>query len=53
MVAYRNIFTKTDKTQPPSTTRRKKSENKKTNIELDLEDLLSLKEPNKNSLVYN
>lgn len=27
--------------------------NKKINIELDLEDLLSLKEPNKNSLEYD
>ena len=54
MGAYKKIFTKTEKTHPHLTTRRKKlMKNKKINIELELEDLLGLKEPNKNSLEYD
>ena len=39
---------------PHLTTRRKKlMKNKKINIELDIEDLLGLKEPSKDSLEYD
>ena len=54
MGAYRKIIGKTDKTYPYLTTRRKKlMKNHKINIELDIEDLLGLKEPSKDSLEYD
>ena len=50
---YRKIFTKTDKTHPYLLQGERRVKNKKINIELDIEDLLGLKEPSKDSLEYD
>lgn len=50
---YRKIFIKTDKTHPYLLQGERRVKNKKINIELDIEDLLGLKEPSKDSLEYD
>ena len=53
MGAYRKIIGKTDKTHPHLLRGERRVKNQKINIELDIEDLLGLKEPSKNSLEYD
>ena len=53
MGAYKKTFTKTDKTYPYLLRGERRVKNKKINIELDIEDLLGLKEPSKDSLEYD
>ena len=53
MGAYRKTYTKTDKTHPYLLRGERRVKNKKINIELDIEDLLGLKEPSKDSLEYD
>lgn len=53
MGAYRKIIGKTDKTHPYILRGERRVKNKKINIELDIEDLLGLKEPSKDSLEYD
>lgn len=53
MGAYRKTYTKTDKTHPYLLQGERRVKNKKINIELDIEDLLGLKEPSKDSLEYD
>lgn len=53
MGAYKKTFTKTDKTHPYLLRGERSVKNKKINIELDIEDLLGLKEPSKDSLEYD
>ena len=53
MGAYKKIFTKTYKTHPYLLQGERRVKNKKINIELDIEDLLGLKEPSKDSLEYD
>jgi len=53
MGAYKKIFTKTEKTHPYLLRGERRVKNKKINIELDIEDLLGLKEPSKDSLEYD
>lgn len=53
MGLYRKIIEKTDKTHPYQLRGERRVKNKKINIELDIEDLLELKEPSKNSLEYD
>lgn len=53
MGAYIKIIGKTDKTHPYILRGERRVKNKKINIELDIEDLLGLKEPSKDSLEYD
>lgn len=53
MGTYRKIIGKTDKTHPYLLRGERRVKNKKINIELDIEDLLGLKEPSKDSLEYD
>ena len=53
MSAYSKTYTKTDKTHPYLLRGERRVKNKKINIELDIEDLLGLKEPSKDSLEYD
>lgn len=53
MGAYRKTYTKTDKTHPYLLRGERRVKNKKINIELDIEDLLGLKEPSKDNLEYD
>lgn len=53
MGAYRKTYTKTDKTHPYLLRGERRVKNQKINIELDIEDLLGLKEPSKDSLEYD
>ena len=53
MGAYRKIIGKTDKTHPHLLRGERRVKNKKINLELDIEDLLGLKEPSKDSLEYD
>ena len=53
MGLYRKIIGKTEKTHPHLLRGERSVKNKKINIELDIEDLLVLKEPSKDSLEYD
>ena len=53
MGLYRKIIGKTEKTHPHLLRGERSVKNKKINIELDIEDLLGLKEPSKDSLEYD
>lgn len=53
MGLYRKIIEKTEKTHPHLLRGERSVKNKKINIELDIEDLLGLKEPSKDSLEYD
>ena len=53
MGLYRKIIGKTDKTHPRLLRGERRVKSKKINIELDIKDLLGLKEPSKDSLEYD
>ena len=53
MGAYKKNIGKTEKNHPHLLRGERRVKNKKINIELDLEDLLGLKEPSKDSLEYD
>ena len=53
MGSYRKIIGKTEKTHPHLLRGERRVKNQKINIELDIEALLGLKEPSKNSLEYD
>lgn len=53
MGSYKKMFTKTYKTHPHQLWGERRVKNKKIDIELDIEDLLGLKEPSKDSLEYD
>lgn len=53
MGLYRKIIGKTDKTHPHLLRGERRVKSQKINIELDIKDLLGLKEPSKDSLEYD
>ena len=53
MGSYRKIIGKTDKTHPHLLRGERRVKSQKINIELDIKDLLGLKEPSKDSLEYD